>query len=439
MKRKVIIIGAAGRDFHDFNTFFKDNDSYEVVAFTATQIPFIADRTYPKELSGRLYPKGIRIYDESLLTQLIKKHKVDICVQAYSDISYPDVMHKSSLVNAAGSDFWIMSPESTMLRSKKPVIAVCAARTGSGKSQTSRYVAKYLRLKGLRVVVIRHPMPYGILKDQIIQRFATLKDLDRYKCTIEEREDYEPHLRNGFILYAGVDYEKILRAAEKEADVILWDGGNNDAPFIKPDLLVMVLDPLRPDDELGYYPSETLARTADIFLVNKANSATKKGLETVTKDVRSVNKRAKIFYADSIVSPDNPRIIKGSSALIIEDGPTITHGGMAFGAGKVAAMEYKVGKIVDAKMYAVGTIKETFAKYPKLDKELPAMGYTPKQIRDLQNTINRADCDIVISATPTDLKKILNINKPMVQVYYELKPKGGGLHSALDSFAKRGS
>ncbi len=435
-RRKVIIIGAAGRDFHDFNVLFRDNPDFEVVAFTANQIPFISNRTYPKQLAGKLYPKGIPIFDESLLTKLIERHKVDVCIQAYSDLPYAEVMHKSSVANAAGADFWILAPSRTMIKSSKPAIAICAARTGSGKSQTTRYIARCLKSKGLRVVIIRHPMPYGVLKDEIVERYAKLKDLDRYKCTIEEREDYEPHIRNGFVLYSGVDYEKILRAAEKEADVILWDGGNNDAPFIKPDLLLMVIDPLRPEDELLYYPSESVTRIADVFLINKINSASKKNISLAVKDVKSRNTKAEIVYAESIVTPDNPRIMKGASALIIEDGPTITHGGMTFGAGSVAAKLYKVGKVVNAKQYAVGTIKDTFVKYPKLSEELPAMGYSPKQIRDMQTTINRADCDIVVSATPTNLRDVLNVNKPFVQVYYELKPKGPALDRIIDSFVK---
>lgn len=436
-RKKVIIIGAAGRDFHDYNILFRDNPNYRVVAFTANQIPFIANRRYPKELAGRLYPDGIQIFDESLLPKLINRFKADVCVQAYSDLPYAEVMHKSSIANAFGSDFWIVAPSRTMIKSTKPVIAVCAARTGSGKSQTTRYIARYLRERGLRVVVIRHPMPYGVLKNEIVERYEKLSDLDKYKCTIEEREDYEPHIRNGFVLYSGVDYEKILRAAEKEADVILWDGGNNDAPFIRPDLLIMVLDPLRPEDQIRYYPSESIARTADVFLVNKVNSAPKKNVVLTVKDVRNVNTKAEIVYAESIVNPDNPRIISGARALIIEDGPTITHGGMTFGAGTVAAKLYGVGKVVSAKKYAVGTIKDTFDKYPKLSDELPAMGYSPKQIRDMQRTINRADCDIVISATPTNLREVLNVNKPFVQVYYELKPKGQGFDRIIGSFAKK--
>ncbi|MGC8651896.1 MAG: cyclic 2,3-diphosphoglycerate synthase [Candidatus Micrarchaeia archaeon] len=438
MERKnVIIIGAAGRDFHDFNVLFRNDSDYNVVAFTASQIPFISNKEYPKELSGALYPNGIRVYDESMLAELIRRLHANICVQAYSDLPYNEVMHKASIANANGADFWLVAPERTMLKSSKPVIAVCAVRTGSGKSQTTRYIARLLKRKGLRAVIIRHPMPYGVLKNQVLERFATLRDLDKYKTTIEEREDYEPHIRNGFVVYAGVDYEKILRAAEKEADVIIWDGGNNDAPFIKPDLMITIADPLRAGNELTYYPGETVARMADLLIVNKANSASKEELSALTSNLRSINPKARIVIADSIIMPDNPRIINGKSALIIEDGPTITHGGMRFGAGTVAAKLYKAGSVVSAKEYAVGLIKETFKKYPQLDKELPAMGYSSKQIRDLENTINRAECDIVISATPTNLRRILNVNKPIVQVGYELKPRGKELNNILSRFALR--
>ncbi len=433
-KKKVIIIGAAGRDFHTFNVLFRDNEDYEVVAFTAAQIPFISNRLYPKELSGRLYPAGIKIYDESALPKLIKELGADVCVLAYSDLPYSTVMAKASLVNANGADFWLIAPEKAYIKSGKPVIAVCAVRTGSGKSQTSRYIAKFLRDRKLKVVLIRHPMPYGVLKDQIVERFSTLKDLDKYKCTIEEREDYEPHIRNGFVLYSGVDYGKILEAAEREADVIIWDGGNNDASFIKPDLLITVADPLRAGNELSYYPGTTVAEMADVLLVNKVNSATKDELETLVKNLRSINPAAKVAYADSIVTVDNAKMIKGKRVLIIEDGPTITHGGMKFGAGTVAAKNFGAKEIVSAKPYAQGTIRDTFDKYPRLNDELPAMGYSPKQIRDLQNTINLADCDTVVSATPTNLRSILNANKPIVQVSYELKPKDGVLDAALKNF-----
>jgi predicted GTPase len=436
MSKNVIIIGAAGRDFHNFNMLFRGNSDYKVVAFTANQIPYISDRLYPKELAGTLYPKGIKIYDESKLSALIKKYKVDICIQAYSDLPDVAVMHKASITNACGADFWLVSPEHVYLKSKKPVIAVCAVRTGCGKSQTSRYISNLVREAGLRVVAIRHPMPYGILNEQRVERFVTLKDLDKYKTTIEEREDYEPHIRNGVVVYAGVDYADILKEAEKEADIIIWDGGNNDASFIKPDLLITVADPLRSGDELTYYPGETVARLADVLLINKVNSATKEEVNTVVNDLRSINTRAKIMYSKSIVSPDNPRIIKGKKVLVIEDGPSITHGGMRIGAGTVAAKEYGASEIISAKKYAVGEIKAVFNKYPKLNRELPAMGYSQKEIRDLEATVNQADCDVVISATPTNLRRIININKPIVQVSYELKPVGGAFDKLISDFIK---
>jgi len=436
-KRKVIIIGAAGRDFHTFNVLFRGNIDYEVVAFTASQIPYISNRIYPPELSGNLYKNGIQIYDESELSSLIKRLKVDVCILAYSDLPYNTVMNKASIVNSNGADFWLIAPQHSYIKSKKPVIAICAVRTGSGKSQTTRYIAKYIKNKGYKVVVIRHPMPYGDLKEQTVQRFETLKDLDRHKCTIEEREDYEPHIRNGFILFAGVDYEKILREAEKEADIILWDGGNNDASFIKPDLLITVADPLRAGNELTYYPGETVAEMADLLLVNKVNSASKEELRTLENDFKIINPKAKISLAESVVKADNPNLIKGKKVLVVEDGPTITHGGMRFGAGTVAAKEYGAKEIVRAKTYAQGTIKEVYKQYSHLDKELPAMGYSPKEIRDLQDTINLADCDSVISATPTDLRRILNVNKPMVQISYELKPIDSVLDNAIAEFLSK--
>jgi predicted GTPase len=433
-RKKAIIIGAAGRDFHNFNVLFRNDPSYEVVAFTAAQIPYISNRTYPKELSGKLYPKGIKIHDESELGSLINRFKADICIQSYSDLPYNEVMRKASIVNAAGSDFWLVAPEKTMLKSSKPLIAVCAVRTGSGKSQTSRYISKIIRKMGLRSVAIRHPMPYGILKNQIVERFETIKDLEKYKTTIEEREEYEPHIKNRFVVYAGVDYEKILRSAEKEADIILWDGGNNDASFIKPDLLITVADPLRAGNELTYYPGETVMRMADVIIINKVNSATSEELKTLEKNIKNINKNAKLVYADSVVLPDNPKLIKGKRVLIIEDGPTITHGGMRFGAAMVAAKEYGAGELVKARKYAVGEIKKVFAKYPKLDVELPSMGYSIKQIKDLESTVNNADCDVVVSATPIDLRNIININKPIVQIGYELKPKGNNLDNIIKKF-----
>ncbi len=435
-KERIIIMGAAGRDFHDFNVLFRDNPNYEVVAFTATQIPFISNRTYPKELSGRFYPKGIKIYDESELPSLIKRFKADTCILAYSDLPYQTVMQKASWVNANGANFELVDPWRAMVRSRRPVIAVCAVRTGAGKSPTTRYVSKLLRKHGISTAIIRHPMPYGNLKEQAVQRFATLKDLVKYKTTVEEREDYEPHIRNGFVVYSGVDYERILRRAESEARLVIWDGGNNDAPFFKPDLMITVADPLRAGNEISYYPGEICARIADVVLVNKVNSASKAEIETVTKNIASINPKAKVVLADSVVGVDNPRIVKGSSVLLIEDGPTITHGSMRFGAATVAAKQFGAGKVVDAKDYAVGTIKDTFVKYPALDKELPAMGYSPKQVRDLEATVNRAECDVVLSATPTDLRNIINANKPIVQVSYEIQPHGKEFDSLIEKFVK---
>ncbi len=437
MKKRVIILGAAGRDYHLFNTIFRDNQDYEVVAFTTAQIPFLTGRIYPKELSGKRYPKGIKSYDESELPSLIKRLKADACVLAYSDLSSDAVLTKASIVNANGADFLLIAPERAYLKSSKPVIAICAVRTGSGKTQTTRYVSSLLKRLGLKAVIIRHPMPYGILKDQIVQRYTTLKDLDKYKCTIEEREDYEPHIRNGFVLYAGVDYEKILRAAEKEADVVIWDGGNNDAPFIKPDLMITVADPLRAGNELNYYPGAICARLADVLLLNKVNSATKEQIERVIENLNGINPSAKMFSADSVVKVDNPKLITGKKVLIVEDGPSITHGGMLFGAGTIAAREYGAAGYADAKQYAVGTLKETFAKYPHLGMELPAMGYSPKQIKDLEATINRADADSVVSATPTILRNLINSNKPIAQVYYDLAPKGEGFDNVIKSFAAK--
>ncbi|MDE1767932.1 MAG: GTPase [Candidatus Micrarchaeota archaeon] len=435
-RKKIVIIGAAGRDFHNFNVLFRNAPGYEVVAFTAAQIPYISNKDYPKELSGKLYPKGIHIYDESELPRLIKELSVDACILAYSDLRYEDVMHKASLVNACGADFWLVAPRSAMIKSSKPVIGVCGVRTGVGKSQTSRYIAKFLKRAGLRVAVIRHPMPYGVLKDQIVERFSKLSDLDKYKTTIEEREDYEPHIKNGFVVYAGVDYGKILEKAEKEADVILWDGGNNDASFYKTDMLIVVADPLRAGNELTYYPGETVARMADILLINKVNSARPEEVERVREDLSKINPKARIILGKSEVLVDNPRLIKGKRVLLVEDGPTITHGNMAFGAATVAAQQFGAGEIVEARKYAVGAIKDTFAKYPSLKTELPAMGYSPKQIRDLEATINAADCDCVVSATPTDLKRLISPNKPIVQVTYELVPVGRELDAKLEAFVK---
>ncbi|MCL5100930.1 MAG: GTPase, partial [Candidatus Marsarchaeota archaeon] len=406
---KVIVIGAAGRDFHNFNVLFRNNKEYDVVAFTANQIPYITNRNYPEILAGKSYKKGIHIYDESKLSGLIRKFNVDISVMSYSDLPFNQVMHIASLVNAAGSDFWLVAPNKTMIKSSKPVIAVCAVRTGCGKSQVSRYISKLLREKGFRVVIIRHPMPYGVLKKQAVQKFSELKDLDKYNTTIEEREDYEPHLKNGFVVYAGVDYGKILKKAEKEADIIIWDGGNNDAPFIKPELMITVVDPLRAGNELNYYPGETVAMMADVLLVNKVNSANKADVERVVSNLKGINNEGRIFYADSVVTVDNGSEIKGKRVCVVEDGPTITHGGMLFGAGSVAVKKYGAKSVVEAKKYAVGEIKKTFERYEKLRYELPAVGYSNREISDLQRTINKMPCDVVVSATPTDLKRLINV------------------------------
>ncbi len=433
---KVIIIGAAGRDFHNFNILFKDNESYEVVAFTANQIPYISGRKYPSALAGRLYPKGISIFDESELGDLIKRYKADLCVLSYSDLPYAEVMHKASIVNSCDADFIMIAPNRTMIKSTKPVIAVCAVRTGCGKSQVSRYISKHLKSKRLKVAIIRHPMPYGVLKNEIVERFASLKDLEKYKATIEEREDYEPHIRNGFVVFAGVDYEKILRAAEKEADVIIWDGGNNDAPFIKPDLLITVADPLRIGHESAYYPGEIVSRMADVLLINKINAVNKFDISALYKNLRKINKKAGFVYAQSIVNADKKDVIKGKSAMIIEDGPSITHGGLRFAAGTVAAKKYHAGEIVDAHKYACGSIAKTYDRYPELGVELPAMGYSIGQIKDLEKTINAAKCDIIISATPTKLSNILHANKPIVNITYELKPLGSKFDTILNNFVK---
>jgi predicted GTPase len=418
-KTKVIIMGAAGRDFHNFNIYFRNNPNYEVVAFTAEQIPGIAGRKYPRELAGRLYKKGIKIYPEDELPKLIKKFDVDKVVLSYSDLPYMHLMHKAAIVNASGADFVLLGPNSTMLKSKKRVIAVCAVRTGCGKSQTTRYISEILKRKKIKFVVVRHPMPYGYLRKQICQRFETYADLKKYNCTIEEREEYEPQIEMGNIVYAGVDYEKILREAEKEADFILWDGGNNDFPFIKPDLLIVLTDPLRPGHELTYYPGEVNLRMADIVIINKENNAPKKNVEIVRKNIRKVNPKAIIIDANSRVKVEGYQKIREKRVLIVEDGPTLTHGGMPFGAGYIAAKRHKC-RIIDPRPFAVGSIKNTFKKYKHLGKILPAMGYSKKQIKELEQTINRANCDFVISGTPIHLGRILRVNKPIVRIRYEL-------------------
>jgi len=424
MRAKVIIMGAAGRDFHNFNVYFRDNANYEVVAFTATQIPNIEARKYPASLAGKLYPRGIDIHPEKDLPELIRKYRVEQVVLAYSDLSHVEVMHRASVVNAAGADFRLMGPNQTALKAKVPVIAICAVRTGSGKSQTTRAIASILRAKGKRVVAIRHPMPYGDLQKQAVQRFATYQDLDKYECTIEEREEYEPHIDKGIIVYAGVDYEKILRQAEKEADVILWDGGNNDTPFYVPDLHIVVADPHRAEHAKLYYPGETNVRMADVVIINKVDTAKPQDVELVKDIVAQLNPKAKVITAASPLSVEDPRMIKGKRVLVIEDGPTVTHGEMRFGAGFIAAQKTGARDIIDPRPYAVNSIKETFAKYPHLEKVLPAMGYGNTQVKDLQETINAAKCDVVVSGTPIDLNRVLKANKPIIRVRYELKVLG---------------
>jgi predicted GTPase len=437
-KIKVIIMGAAGRDFHNFNVYFRDNDAYEVVAFTATQIPGIEGRPYPTELAGPKYPNGIPIYSEEELAELIKKHDVDQVVFAYSDVSHECVMHKASLVLANGADFRLMGPKTTMLNAEVPVVSVCAVRTGSGKSQTSRLVAKILKSKGLNVAAVRHPMPYGDLRKQVCERFASYADLDRYECTIEEREEYEPHIDNGIIVYAGVDYEKILREAEKEADVIVWDGGNNDMPFYRPDLNIVVADPHRAGHELTYYPGETNLRMADIVIINKVDTADPQKVKQVRENIKTVNPNATVLEAASPITADNSEAVRGKRVLVIEDGPTITHGGMPYGAGVVFAKKFGAAELVDPRPYAVGSIKEAYRKYPHLGAVLPALGYGEKQVAELKETIDRTPCDVVVIGTPIDLRRVIAINKPTVRVKYELKVLGPvSLEQILDEFIQR--
>ena len=421
---RTLIMGAAGRDFHNFNTVFRDDDKYEVVAFTATQIPNIDGRLYPPSLAGELYPDGIPIYDEADLDKLIKEENIDQVIFAYSDVSNQYIMNMSSRVNASGAQFSLMGSEQTMVKSTKPVVAICAVRTGSGKSQTTRKVAEVLKEMGKKVAVIRHPMPYGDLAAQAVQRFANYDDLDKHQVTIEEREEYEPHIARGNIVYAGVDYEAILRKAEEEADVIIWDGGNNDMPFYKPDIMFVVADPHRAGHELTYYPGATCLRMADVVIINKVNTADRDDIETVRKNIKSVNPGATIIEANSPVTADDPALIKDKRVLVVEDGPTLTHGGMKYGAGVVAAEEAGAEELVDPREYAVGTIKDTFDSYPEIGILLPAMGYGEQQIRDLEETINAVDCDVVIIGTPIDLTKLIKIQKPVVRVTYELEEIG---------------
>jgi predicted GTPase len=421
---RTIIMGAAGRDFHNFNVAFRNNPDYEVVAFTATQIPDIEGRTYPPELSGSQYPAGVPIYAEQDLARLIKEKQADEVVFAYSDVPHEYVMHKASAVLAAGADFRLMGLKSTQVKSTKPVVSVCAVRTGSGKSQTSRRVAKILKSMGYRVAAIRHPMPYGDLVRQAVQRYANYDDLDKFDCTIEEREEYEPHLDNGVIVYAGVDYERILRQAEQEVDVILWDGGNNDFPFYRSDLNIVVADPHRPGHELTYHPGETNVRIADVFVINKVDSASADNVILVREHLTALNPSAIVIEAASPLFVDNPAEIRGKRVLVVEDGPTLTHGEMAFGAGYLAARRYGAAEIVDPRPYAIGSINATFEKYPKTGKVLPAMGYGSRQTKELEETINAAVADLVLIGTPIDLNRVVRLNKPSQRVRYELQEIG---------------
>ena len=423
-RTRILIMGAAGRDFHNFNTVYRGNERYEVVAFTATQIPNIEGRVYPAELAGSLYPGGIPIYPEEELVDLIEKYEVEQVVFAYSDVSHEYVMHKASQVLAAGADFRLMGTKETMLKSSKPVVAVCAVRTGSGKSQTTRHVCDALQALGHKVVAIRHPMPYGDLVAQKVQRFADYGDLDEHNCTIEEREEYEPHIDRGVVVYAGVDYEAILREAEKEADVIVWDGGNNDLPFFKPDLHVVVADPHRAGHELAYYPGESNLRAADVVVINKVDTADLANISRVRKNVRMVNPKATIVEAASPIFVEDPGAIQGKRVLVVEDGPTLTHGEMAYGAGVVAAQRFGAAEIIDPRPYAVRSIAATFEKYPGTGPVLPAMGYGEDQIRDLEETINGTPCDLVIIGTPIDLRRVVNIKPPADRVRYELQVIG---------------
>lgn len=423
-KSRVVIMGAAGRDFHDFNVYYRDNSEYEVVAFTATQIPNIGGRVYPPILAGKLYPNGIPIRPEEELVDIIKKEKIDTVTFAYSDVTHEYVMHKASIVIATGANFLMLGSDKTMLKSTKPVISGCGVRTGCGKSQVNRYIVKILKDMGKKVVAVRHPMPYGYLSAQAVQRFATLNDLKKHRCTIEEMEEYEPYIERGCVVFAGVDYEAILREAEKEADIIIWDGGNNDTPFYKPDLEIVILDPHRAGHELRYHPGEVNFRRADVVIINKINTADEEGINTVRRNIQAINPGAIVIDANSPITVENSERIKGKRVLVVEDGPTHTHGEMKYGAGTIAAKKFGAGEIIDPRPWATGTIAETFTKYPNIGALLPAMGYGETQIRDLETTINKVDCDLVIIGTPIDLSRIIKIEKPAVRARYELEEIG---------------
>ncbi|MBZ5688422.1 MAG: cyclic 2,3-diphosphoglycerate synthase [Acidobacteriia bacterium] len=435
--KKILILGAAGRDFHNFNVVFRGKAEYNVVGFTATQIPGIANRRYPSELAGSLYPAGIPIFEENDLEHLIQEHEIDAVVLSYSDISHQNVMHLASRVVATGADFWLLSSQRTQIKASVPVISVCAVRTGCGKSPVGRFVASELRLQGCKPVVVRHPMPYGDLTTQTVQRFGTIEDMDKHQCTIEEREEYEPHLREGTVVFAGVDYGRILWQAEKEADVILWDGGNNDTPFYASDLEIVVVDPLRPGHELSYYPGEVNLRRADVVVVNKVDTAAPHDVETVRRNIRAANPRARIVETACRVAVSEPELIKGRRVLVVEDGPTLTHGEMPYGAGVVAARQCGAAELVDPRPFAVGSIRWTYEHFPHLTSLLPAMGYSDMQRHELEETINRVPCDLVLVATPIDLGHLIKLNKPSLRVTYEVEDlTHPGLAEILREFAR---
>ncbi|MFN8177588.1 MAG: cyclic 2,3-diphosphoglycerate synthase [bacterium] len=438
MPKRVVILGAAGRDFHNFNVVFRDDRDHEVVAFTATQIPNIDGRRYPSELAGPAYPQGIPIEPERELVRLIREKGVDVCVFSYSDVTHEHVMHLATTANAAGADWLLLSPRRTMLKARVPVVSICASRTGAGKSQTSRRVATLLQQHGKRVVAVRHPMPYGDLVRQAVQRFATYDDLARHDVTIEEREEYEPHIDAGRVVYAGVDYERILREAEKEADVVVWDGGNNDTPFYAPDLAIVVVDPHRPDHAMRYYPGETNVRMADVVVVNKIDTADRAGIETARRVALQLNPTVTLVEAASPIRVDDPALVRGKRVLVVEDGPTLTHGEMAYGAGWIAARKLGAAEIVDPHPYATGSIRATFEKYPTTGGVLPAMGYGASQVRDLEETIRAVPCDVVMIATPIDLRRLVAMDKPAVRVRYDLQEIGEpDLASIVQDFLAR--
>jgi predicted GTPase len=435
---RVVIMGAAGRDFHNFNVAFRDNPSFNIMAFTAAQIPGIAGRRYPAALAGKLYPDGIPILDEDDLATICRDNAVDQVIFAYSDVEHATVMHKASITLAAGADFSLLGPQRTMLKSKLPVIAICAVRTGVGKSQTTRWLGRNLRAAGIKAAIVRHPMPYGDLEKQAVQRFATLADLDAAKCTIEEREEYEPHIAAGNVVFAGVDYERILRRAEEEAQIVLWDGGNNDFSFYKPDLHIVMVDPLRPGHETTHHPGEAVLRMADIVVVAKTNSASSADVQKVIDNARHLNPTAQISRAASLVTLDDEAAVRGKRVLVVDDGPTITHGGMAYGAGYVAATQAHAAEIVDARRSAAGDIADVYRKYSHIGKVLPAMGYSPRELADLETTINEAEADVVVAGTPIDLAKLMTLNKPVIRARYEFaEAEGPSLATQIDTFLRR--